>query len=94
MDFYKNKCYESLINERNEVNLRVIKYNTISGSGENMVCIVPDEIEIINNNNNIFIDAIIGIHPKRISKDDYDALLFKKVIDWELETENGYVKTC
>ena len=94
MDFYENKCYENLINEGNEVNLRVIKYNTISGSGESMVCIVPDEIEIINNNSNIFIDAIIGIYPKRISKDDYDALLFKKVIDWELETENGNFKTC
>lgn len=96
MDFYENKCYESLINENNLINIRIIKYNTISNSGESMVCIVPDEIEIINNNNNnsIFIDAIIGIHPKRISKDDYDALLFKKLLDWEMETENEYVKSC
>lgn len=93
MDFYDNKCYESLIDENNSINLRVIKYNTISNNGENMVCIVPDEIEIINNNS-ILVDAIIGIHPKRISMDDYDALLFKKILDWEMETENEYVRTC
>ena len=94
MEFYDNKCYESLIDENNSIILRIIKYNTISNSGENMVCIVPDEIEIINNNNSIFIDAIIGIHPKRISMDDYDALLFKKLLDWEMETENEYVDVC
>ena len=94
MEFYDNKCYESLIDENNNIILRIIKYNTISNSGENMVCIVPDEIEIINNNNSIFIDAIIGIHPKRISMDDYDALLFKKLLDWEMETENEYVDVC
>jgi stage II sporulation protein GA (sporulation sigma-E factor processing peptidase) len=94
MKFYDNKCYESLIDENNSINLRIIKYNTISNKGENMVCIVPDEIEIINNSNSIFIDAIIGIHPKRISMDDYDALLFKKLLDWEMETENEYVKSC
>ncbi len=94
IDFYQNKCYENLINEKNFINVRIIKYNTISNSGESMVCIVPDEIEIINEDNNIFIDALIGIHPKKISKDDYDALLFKKILDWEMETENEYVKTC
>ena len=94
MEFYHSKCYESLIDENNSINLRIIKYNTISNSGENMVCIVPDETEIINNNNSILIDAIIGIHPKRISMDDYDALLFKKLLDLEMETENRYVDVC
>ena len=90
-DFYRDKNYENLIDVNNSINLRIIKYNTISKKGENMVCIVPDEIEIINNSKSIFIDALIGIHPERISKDDYDALLFKKLLDWEMETENGYV---
>ncbi len=94
LGFYNNKSYENLIKENNSINLRIIKYNTISNKGESMVCIVPDEIEIINNKTNLFIDALIGIHPKRISKDDYDALLFKKLLDWEMETENEYVKTC
>lgn len=94
INFYHNKSYENLINENNGINIRIIKYNTISSKGEIMVCIVPDEIEIINQNNNIFIDALIGIHPKKISKDDYEALLFKKLLDWEMETENGYVKIC
>lgn len=92
MDFYNNKSYENLINGNNEINLRIIRYNTISNSGESMVCIVADKIEIINNGNKVLIDALIGIHPKRISRDDYDALLFKKLLDWE--TENEYVKTC
>ena len=94
IDFYQSKSYENLINQKNLINLRIIKYNTISNSGESIVCIMPDEIEIINENNNIFIDALIGIHPKKISKDDYDALLFKKILDWEMETDNEYVKTC
>ncbi len=94
MEYYDNKCYESLIGGNYGINLRIIKYNTISSIGENMVCIVPDEIEIISSGNSIFIDAIIGIHPKKISMDDYDALLFKKLLDWEMETEDEYVKSC
>jgi len=31
------------------INLRIIKYNTISSKGEKMVCIVPDGIEILDN---------------------------------------------
>jgi stage II sporulation protein GA (sporulation sigma-E factor processing peptidase) len=92
-DFYDKKSYESLICENKAVNLRIIKYNTISKLSETMVCIVPDEIEIINDNKKILIDAIMGIHPKKISMNDYDALLFKKLRDWEMETENGYVKS-
>lgn len=94
LDFYKTNSYEDLINENRGINLRVIKYNTISSVGQNMVCLAADQIEIINSDTNIVIDALIGIHPKRISRDDYEALLFKKLLDWEMETENGYVKSC
>lgn len=94
LDFYKTQSYEDLINENRGINLRVIKYNTISSVGQNMVCLAADQIEIINSDTNIVIDALIGIHPKRISRDDYEALLFKKLLDWEMETENGYVKSC
>lgn len=94
LDFYKTNSYENLINENRGINLRVIKYNTISSVGQNMVCLAADQIEIINSDTNIVIDALIGIHPKRISRDDYEALLFKKLLDWEMETENGYVKSC
>jgi stage II sporulation protein GA (sporulation sigma-E factor processing peptidase) len=92
-EFYEKKSYENLLTADNTINLRVIKYKTISKGSETMVCIVPDEIEIINDNKKIFIDTIMGIHPKRISMNDYDALLFKKLLDWELETENDYVKS-
>lgn len=94
LDFYKTNSYENLINENRGINIRVIKYNTISSVGQNMVCLAADQIEIINSDTNIVIDALIGIHPKRISRDDYEALLFKKLLDWEMETENGYVKSC
>ena len=94
MDFYENKSYENLIDENNTINLRIIKYNTISKKSESMVCIAADEIEIINNSKSIFIDALIGIHPGKIGRDDYDALLFRKLLDWEMETENDYVKSC
>ena len=96
--FYNNKenSYENLLNLKRDVNLRIVKYNTISSMGENMVCLVPDSIDITNDENNIIkTDAIIGIYPGRISKkDDYDALLFKKLLEWERETHNEYVKSC
>lgn len=96
--FYKNKSsnYESLLSMNDKIKLRIVKYNTISSIGEKMVCIVPDNIEIkCDDKNSINADAIIGIYPKKISqKDDYDALLFKKLLEWEREIHNEYVKSC
>lgn len=96
--FYKNKAsnYENLLSTNDKIKLRIVKYNTISSIGEKMVCIVPDNIEISDDDKNIInADAIIGIYPKKISqKDDYDALLFKKLLEWERETNNEYVKSC
>lgn len=88
--------YENLINMKSDVNLRIVKYNTISSVGENMICLVPDNIEITDDKNNIVkTDAVIGIYPGKISKrDDYDALLFKKLLELERETNNEYVKSC
>lgn len=93
LEFYKNegKSYESLFLKNNyKFNLRVIKYNTISNKDELMICIVPDNITIFGNDKNIIkADAVIGIYPQKISqKEDYDALLFKKLLDWECEIEN------
>ncbi|MDW5299009.1 MAG: sigma-E processing peptidase SpoIIGA [Sedimentibacter sp.] len=99
--FYNNKAsnYENLLsmNDKNDkIKLRIVKYNTISSIGEKMVCIVPDNVEISDDDkNSINADAIIGIYPKKISqKDDYDALLFKKLLEWEREIHNEYVKSC
>ena len=96
--FYKNKAnnYENLLSMNEKIKLRIVKYNTISSIGERMVCIVPDNIEISDDDkNSINADAIIGIYPKKISqKNDYDALLFKKLLEWERETHNEYVKSC
>lgn len=88
--------YENLLNMKSDVNLRIVKYNTISSIGENMICLVPDNIEITDDKNNIVkTDAVIGIYPGRINKkDDYDALLFKKLLELERETNNEYVKSC
>jgi len=96
--FYKNKSsnYENLMNMNSNVKLRIVKYNTISSIGEKMICIVPDNLEIMDKDKNIMkVDAIIGLYPKKISqKDDYDALLFKNLLELESETHNEFVKSC
>lgn len=96
LSFYnKEKGYESLLNENNNINLKIIRYNTISSKNEMMVCVTPDEIQIKGNDNNIITaDAIIGIYPMKISqKEDYDALLFNKILEWEMERNNELVKS-
>lgn len=92
LDFYKDGSYEKIFMESN-INLRIIKYNTISSKGEKMVCIVPDGIEILDNSFGS-IDAIIGVYPRKISNEDYDALLFKKILDWEMDNNNECVNSC
>ena len=93
LEFYKNKdnSYINLFLEKNyKLKLRVIRYNTISNKGEIMICIIPDSITILGNDKNIIkADAVIGIYPQKISQsEDYDALLFKKLLDWESEKIN------
>jgi stage II sporulation protein GA (sporulation sigma-E factor processing peptidase) len=92
----EKNSYENLLNMKSDVNLRIVKYNTISSIGENMICLVPDNIEITDDENNIVkTDAVIGFYPGKISKkDDYDALLFKKLLELEREANNEYVKSC
>lgn len=92
-EFYKNKDknYISLFLEKNlGLNFRTVRYNTISNKGDVMLCVVPDSITILCDDKNIIeADALIGIYPKRISQTgDYDALLFKKLLDWEGEIVN------
>lgn len=93
LEFYKceGKNYENLFLEKNyKLKLRVIRYNTISNKDELMICIIPDNITISGNDKNITkADAVIGIYPQKINqKEDYDALLFKKLLDWECELDN------
>lgn len=93
LEFYKSegKNYENLFLEKNyKLKLRVIRYNTISNKDELMICIIPDNITISGNDKNITkADAVIGIYPQKINqKEDYDALLFKKLLDWECELDN------
>jgi len=97
LSFYnKEKSYEEILNSHSDINLRIIRFNTISSKGEMMVCVTPDDIEIKDNfNNKITADAIIGLYPKKISrKEDYDALLFNKILEWELEQNNELVNVC
>jgi len=85
--FYENKDYDykSLLSENNNCNLRIIRYDTISSKGERMVIFTPDNIEVKGNGKSIpVVDAVIGIYPNKISrKEDYDALLFCKILEWE-----------
>ncbi len=98
LSFYNNEedNYEKLLNENNNFNLKIIRYNTISSKNERMVCIIPDEIQVKGSENYIIkADAVIGIYPKEISqKEDYDALLFNKILEWEMEQRDELVKTC
>lgn len=99
LEFYNNKdrSYVNVFLEKNyKLKMRVIRYNTISDKGELMICIVPNNISILSNDNNIIrADALIGIYPQRISQNnDYDALLFKKVLDWESEKINETECRC
>jgi len=89
LDFYKDESFEKLFVD-GSINLRIIRFNTISTKGEKMVCIVPDRIELLDNNLGS-IDAIIGVCQRKISREDYDVLLFKKILDWEMENSNEYV---
>lgn len=97
MEFYNSsdKSYVNLFLEKNyDLRLRVIKYNTISNKGELMVCVIPDSLTILGNDKNIMkAEALIGINPQKINdKGDYEALLFKKLLDWESET--NYENVC
>lgn len=97
LSYYKNeKSYEEMLNNYSNINLKIIRFNTISSTGEMMVCITPDDIEVKNNANKIITaDAVIGLYPKKISqKEDYDALLFNKILEWELEQNNELVNVC
>lgn len=98
LKFYSNKesNYESLLSENNNYNLKIIRYNTISSKGEMMVIVTPDNIEVEGNGRHILTaDAVIGISLKKISqKEDYDALLFNKILEWEMERNDELVKSC
>lgn len=96
--FYSNKesNYESLLAGNSNFNLKIIRYNTISSKGEMMVIVTPDNIEVKGNEGRILTaDAVIGISLKKISqKGDYDALLFNKILEWEMEQNNELAKSC
>ena len=98
LKFYRNNenNYEILLNENNNINLKIIRYNTISSKGEMMICVTPDEIKVEGNGKQVITsDAIIGISQKKISqKEDYDALLFNKILEWEMDQNNELVKSC
>lgn len=98
LNFYNNKLsnYENLLLENNNYNLKIIRYNTISSKGEMLVCLTPDEIVIKGKESYVITsDAVIGVYPNKISqKEDYDALLFNKILEWEMEQNNELVKSC
>lgn len=91
-----NEGLEVLLSEFSSYNLRIIRYNTISSKGERMVTITPDKVEVRKDSNHILnTDAVIGIYPGKISrKEDYDALLFNKILKWEMEQNNEPDKFC
>lgn len=98
LKFYEDKetNLEKIFNESNNSNLRLIRYHTISSKGDTMICMKPDAI-VVKGNDESFLaaDALIGLYPKKISRnDDYDALLFNKILEMEMEQNNEFAKTC
>lgn len=69
------------------INLRIIKYNTISNKDENMLAIVPDRVWLISDKKKKFtLEVLIGIYPEKFSNEnEYQALLHKQLLEWESE---------
>ncbi|WMJ76651.1 MULTISPECIES: sigma-E processing peptidase SpoIIGA [unclassified Sedimentibacter] len=97
LHFYNEKeCnYEKLLNEYGNKKLKIIRYNTISSKGEKLVILTPDNLKIKSKHDEIAnVNAVIGIYPEKISqKEDYDALLFNKILEWEMEQNNELAKS-
>lgn len=93
LDFYLNedKDYEKLLLKySDEYNLRAIKFKTINTSGNTMICIVPDCIHLqIDKKTEIKLEAILGLNPNNMSNmGEYEALLYKKLLELESEVLN------
>ena len=68
-------------------NFRLLKYGTISSSDEYMLGIVPSRTTIKYKEKILYIDCVVGIYPKALSKDNkFQALLYKKLLNWEGES--------
>lgn len=89
-----NKAYENksdgilnLMMERlHDYNFRIIKFETISNKDEYMLCIVPDRTIIMYKDKSYSIDCLIGLYNGFLNEDNkYQALLFKKILSWEVD---------
>lgn len=69
---------------------RLLKYGTISSGDEYMIGIVPSKTIIKYKQKQLYIDCVIGIYPKALSNDNkFQALLYKKLLNWEGESVNA-----
>ncbi|QSX06037.1 sigma-E processing peptidase SpoIIGA [Sedimentibacter sp. zth1] len=79
-----------LLNKLQNYNFRILKYGTISSKNEYMLCLVPDKIVVKNKDKCFIVDCVIGIHDGLLNdEDNYQALLFKKLLSWEGESFNA-----
>ncbi len=85
-DFLINLMLKKLDN----YNFRLLKYGTISSGEEYMIGIVPSKTIIKYREKQLYIDCVIGIYPKSLSNENkFQALLYKKLLNWEGESVNA-----
>ncbi len=76
-----------MLKKLNNYNFRLLKYETISSCDDYMIGIVPSKTIVKYKGNQLCIDCVIGIYPKSLSNDNkYQALLYKKILNWEGES--------
>lgn len=67
-----------------DYNFRLLKYGTISSNDEYMIGVIPSKTVVKYKGDELCVDCIIGIYPKRLSdENNFQALLYKKILDWE-----------
>ena len=65
-------------------NFRLLKYKTINSNDEYMIGVIPSKTIVKYKGNERCVDCIIGIYPKALSDENkFQALLYKKILDWE-----------
>ncbi len=82
-----NYLIDLMFKKLHNYNFRLLKYGTISSTDEYMIGIVPSKTIVKYKGNERCVDCIIGIYPKTLSDENkFQALLYKKLLDWEGES--------
>lgn len=85
--------YDFIMKYGDMYKLSLLRYSTISDVDGCMFGFVPDSISVCYEKSRIDVDCVIGLYPRELSKDNtFQALLFKKMLDWENDNECEFYK--